>query len=407
MAKKIQRPEPEAVPTSLNSDNWNSGMAAFAREQQAKKERNLDDVPLGELPSEWQGEGDPRIWLHPSRAAATPDTDAQPDVAAVETAAMDMVREARETAPALAQAEADETAAVNQMVGMVIFGQGMEITAKLAKLRVLGELKKAKNYKNVPIKNAQGEIVRPKNFEELCEAFGMARASVDRDLENIAVFGEGVLMAQKTLGIGYRQLSALRGTMGELPDAQQEQVRELIADAAQSNDKEVVLAALDEIGARNAKLSKERDEALAQVEAQKKVQSKTAKRANELEIRLEQALNPSSEDERQKNLADARAALRGQLDTECNALVGLVSTLCNHVGNVRKADTERDADPVIDATMWEHINNRVSIMVQSMDDLIQSAGLDVNVVAEFDPEAWTGMRGEPDDFMPETEESQQ
>lgn len=373
MAKKIQTPEPEIDATNdARATDWG---AEFER----RKQHNSPEAVKA------------RAEAREAAKAAEVITDEN----ALETAAVDMVREARENAPALAQSEADETAAVNQMVGMVIFGQGMEVTAKLAKLRVLGELKKAKNYKNVPIKNAQGEIVRPKNFEELCEAFGMARASVDRDLENIAVFGEGVLMAQKTLGIGYRQLSALRGTMGELPDAQQEQVRELIADAAQSNDKEVVLAALDEIGARNAKLSKERDEARAQVEAQKKVQSKTAKRANELEIRLEQALNPSSEDERQKNLADARAALREQLDGECNALVGLVSTLCNHVGNVRKADTERDSDPVIDAATWEHINARMVLAFDSMRGLVLAAGMDV-YAPEYADADYGPHTGEPD-----------
>ena len=255
MSKKTIAPEvlteengPEAEPTVqvITAENWNSEMVAFAQEQQSKK--TLDPV-------DWQAEFDRRK-QHNSPEAVKARAEAREkellESTALEAAAADLVAEARTNAPSLAQAEADESAALNQMAGMFIYAQGMEVTNKLAKLRVLEQLKKAKNYKNLPIKTPDGQIARPKNFSELCEVFGMSRASVDRDLENIAAFGEGVLLAQKSLGIGYRDLRVLKAGLSALPEAQKEEVKELIAMAANPGHQEEILAAPDEMGVRTA-----------------------------------------------------------------------------------------------------------------------------------------------------------
>ena len=313
------------------------------------------------------------------------DTDAHLDEATLETAAVDMVREARAATQVVTSAELDAVARIGQLVGVARHSQFMEATNRVVWLKAMQELKKTGEYKNLPMQSAKGELVRPKNFAELCAAMGTSRSKVDEDLQNLALFGGTLLEEQGRLGISYPELRALRAGMQALPEDSQREVKDIIETAAKSGDKMELLAALSEMGVYNTTLTQERDEARAQVEAQKKVQSKTAKRANELEIRLEQALNPSSEDERQKNLADARAALREQLDTECSALVGLVSTLCNHVGNVRKEDTEsamaaqgdERREPIIDAAMWEHINSRMVLAFESMRGLVLAAGMDV------------------------------
>lgn len=355
MAKKIQTPESAVAGTPSTLD-----------EEQTKAlwRESIKD------PAEDQGEDDPRIWPRRRHANTAPD-------AALETAAMDMVRDARAATQVITSAELDAVARIAQLVGVARHSQFMEATNRVIWLKAMQQLKESGEYKNLPMQSSTGEMARPRNFAELCAAMGTSRSKVDEDLQNLAVFGDTLLKEQGKLGISYPELRALRAGIQGLPIDGQREVRDIIETAAKSGDKTELLAALSEMGVYNATLTKERDEARAQVDAQKKVQSKTARRANELEIRLEQALNPSSEDERQKNLADARAALREQLDGECNALVGLASTLCNHVGNVRKADTERDSDPVIDANMWDHINTRIAMAFDAMEGLALSAGLDV------------------------------
>ena len=337
----------------------------------------------------------PEVLTDENGPDAVSDTDAQVNEATLETAAVDMVREARAATQVVTNAELDDVSRTGQLVGVARHAQFMETTNRVIWLKAMQQLKESGEYKNLPMQSAKGELVRPRNFAELCAAMGTSRSKVDEDLQNLAVFGGTLLEEQGRLGISYPELRALRAGIQGLPEGSQREVKDIIEAAAKSGDKMELLAALSEMGVYNTALTQERDEARAQVEAQKKVQSKTAKRANELEIRLEQALNPSSEDERQKNLADARAALREQLDGECNALVGLVSTLCNHVGNVRKADTERDADPVIDAATWEHINARMVLAFDSMRGLVLAAGMDV-YAPEYADADYGPHTGEPE-----------
>lgn len=344
---------------------------------------------IDELPEEYQGEGDPRIWLRRRHA------ESEPDAAAVETAAVDMVRETRAATQMVTNEELGGISRVGKLVGMAQYAEVMENANRVARLKMLLHLKESGEYKNLPMENTKGELVRPKNFEELCVAVGTSRAKVEEDARNLSTFGERLLEGQKSLGIGYRELRALRSGMAALPEGEQKSVKALIEEAVSSGDKEEIYATLEEIGARNKKLHKELSETQKTLKSARDLQKKTRDKLDDLETRLGQALNPSSEDERQKNLADARAALREQLDGECNALVGLVSTLCNHVGNVRKADTERDSDPVIDAATWEHINARMVLAFDSMRGLVLAAGMDV-YAPEYADADYGPHTGEPE-----------
>lgn len=402
MAKKTNSAEP--IIEVSTAATWSRDMADFAEKRQAEKDASDADAapaqPAGAL-TDWNTVLEKRK-QHNSPEAVRARAEAReqaarnasaPDEAAVESAAVDLVREARAATQVVTTAELDDVSRTGQLVGIARHSQFMEATNRVIWLKTMQQLKMSGEYKHLPMQNAQGELVRPKNFAELCAVMGSSRSKVDEDLQNLAVFGGTLLEEQGRLGISYPELRAMRAGMQALPEDGQREVREIIDTAAKSGDKGELLAALSEMGVYNATLAKERDEAKAQMEAQKKVQSKTAKRANELEIRLEQALNPASESERQKNLADARAAFRDQLDMDCNALVGLVSTLCNHVGNTRKADTEREAHqgnsaarsdgatPIIDAALWEHTNARVLVAFDAIRALVLGAGLDL-----YDPD---------------------
>lgn len=335
----------------------------------------LDDIPdADDLPD------DMKLWA--KRRAAETDAPSPEAIAAVLEGDLE---EARASSVVTTHAELDILARMNQITGMLVYAQGMEATNKLAKLKLLAELKKEKTYKNMPVKNAEGRIVRPKNFEELCEAFGMARSSVDRDLENIAVFGEGVLLAQKALGIGYRDLRGLRGSMRELPEGERQEVKEIIAEAVASGDKEEFYAALEELGARNTKLARELKEAQRRSKAQEDHQAETTRQVTDLKSRLAQALNPSDETERQTALRDAQTAFTRTLDENCLMARGAVIALCTHVGNTLNTDigVTSFGDRIVDAALWEDANGRISLLCQAMRGLLLDTGLEVDFAAEY------------------------
>lgn len=368
-------------------------MADFAERKQAEKDAPADAADWGAELERRKRHNSPEAVRARAEAREQAARDAKaPDEAAVESAAVDLVREARAATEVMTQDDLLETMQINQMIGILNYSRVLNNLSKVTMLKALQRIKDSKGYKNMAIPGPDNTIIRPKNFAELCAALGMSRSHVDEDLRNLSIFGGTLLEEQGRLGISYPELRALRAGMQALPEDGQREVREIIDTAAKSGDKGELLAALSEMGVYNAALAKERDEAKAQMEAKNKVQAKTAKRAHELEIRLEQALNPASESERQKNLADARAAYRDQLDVDCNALVGLVSTLCNHVGNTRKADTEREAAggnsaaAIIDAAMWEHTNARVVVAFDAIRGLVLSAGLDWCAPEYADPD---------------------
>lgn len=360
------------------------------------------------MPEEWQGEDDPRLWLRPSRQAAAP--------AAVPAEAYDVVldnvlKEARQIAPTLAQEEEDKNARTNQYVGMARHAKAMERTSRVSWLLSMDHLKRTGTYKNVPVENTKGEMVRPRNFEELCEAMGTSRATVDRDLSNLAFFGAELIEDQKNLGISDRSLRALKAGIAALPEGEQTDAKDRLTQAVESGDKTAVRELLEDLVDEKKALAKKLAEAKKATKAAEDratvlegQSDEKSKKASELEIQLSMALNPASEDERQKNLADARAEFRAKFEEKYRAIIGAAGSLCVLVANGRNMDRCPD---LLDVALREYVDNRVSQMCQELRGLILDAGLDVDFAAEYDLEAFTGMRGEPDDFTPETDESQQ
>lgn len=300
----------------------------------------------------------------------------------------ELVQEARASTEVMSHAELSEILQVNQLVGTTAYARALDSVNKVTMLNALQRIKESKAYKFMVLPGPNGTVIKPKNWAGLCEALGLSRSKIDEDLQNLGEFGETMLEAQDSLGIGYRDLRRLRAGMAALPEAQQQEVKNLINEAIASNDKEEILATLDEMGVRNSKLSTEVADLRTEIKAKEALQSKTANRANELEMKLEMALNPTSESDRQRNMKEARKALRKSIDHACNMLVGEATTLCNGIINASKADTEaKDADKpsVIDADLWREINDRVGVACQTVRGLLSSAGLDVDINSSFGP----------------------
>lgn len=329
-------------------------------------------------------------YLEQPTAAVDVTVDAPPaSTDAVDLAAATLVREARASTEVMTTAEIAGIARVGQFVGMARYAEFMETTNRVARLKTLLHLKDTGVYKNVPMQNTKGEMVRPKNFEELCVAVGTSRAKVEEDARNLAVFGDKLLEEQKNMGIGYRELRALRAGVASLPEEEQGAAKDRITQAVESGDKTAVRDLLEDLMEEKRVLAKKLSAAKKAVKAAEdqahvleQQRDEKSQKANDLEMQLTLALNPSSEDERQQNLHAARAAVRAQLDEECNSLVGIASTLCTHIGNVRKADTEGTVlgAPIIDVELWEHMNTRVALAMDSVSALLLSAGLDVAAI---------------------------
>jgi len=359
----------------------------------------LADEPVETFTEEEEAAlADARIWER--RGHGTPSADADTELLA----------EARATTMTMTAADLAETALVNQMVGITSYARALDSLNKVTLLKALQSIKDSKSYKTMVIARPDGSIIKPKTWAGLCEALGLSRSKMDEDLENLAAFGEKLLEEQKNLGIGYRELRALRGGMAALPEERQLEIKELIADAAESNDKEVILATLDEIGARNKKLTAERDDAQAEAAALKKQRDEKSRKANDLEVKLERALNPASIDERQQNLAAARLAFRNSIDSMCVKVLGEFMFLCGTISNAMKADTEEThgfGENMLCFDTWDYVNNSVSTLFAEQRSLTLGVPLDVRFPAESSFAPITGMHGDPGDFSPGEHETQQ
>ena len=318
----------------------------------------MDDIELGPLASAYKDDYDKKM--------------------AEERGAQALVGSIREQLPQVAQAEQMETAQVNQLLGMMQYGRFIESVNRLTLLKTLKQLKERKAYKGLFLALPDGprEI---RTWEHLCTAFGLSRSAVDEDLANLAAFGESMLEAQQKMGVGYRELRGLRGTMAELPEEKRVEVRQLIEDAVASGDKENLLATLDEIGSRNKKLAEEKAAALADAEAARKVAADANTSRMKAQEELERIKHPRTENDHQTLLRLRRETHIKTITEQCQKITGMVVQLARMVS----ANPEVESDPLLDADTMARINRQVSVMCQNMRDTLLDSGADVDFAAVY------------------------
>ena len=318
----------------------------------------MDDIELGPLASAYKND------LEQKQAE--------------ERGAQALVGAIREQLPQVAQAEQVEAAQVNQLLGMMQYGRFVESVNRLTLLKTLKQLKERRAYKGAFIPGPDGprEI---RTWEQLCTAFGMSRSAVDEDLANLAAFGESMLEAQQKMGVGYRELRGLRGTIAELPEEKRVEVRQLIEDAVASGDKENLLATLDEIGSRNKKLAEEKAAALADAEAARKVAADANTSRMKAQEELERIKHPRTENDHQTLLRLRRETHIKTITEQCQKITGMVVQLARMVS----ANPEVESDPLLDADTMARINRQVSVMCQNMRDTLLDSGADVDFAAVY------------------------
>ncbi|HJA08924.1 MAG TPA: hypothetical protein H9962_07020 [Candidatus Mailhella merdigallinarum] len=327
------------------------------------------------------------------------ETPPAPD-AAFESAAAELVAEARQSSEVMAQADLAEALHYNQIIGLTHYARALDSINKIALLKSLQQLKDAKDYKNMILPEPDGGVIKVRTWQQLCDALGLSRSKVDEDLANLAAFGEDVLKAQDSLGIGYRELRGLRGGLAALPADEQAEVRDLIANAAASGDKEELLATLDEVGARNSRLSKELEEARADGKAKDSRISDKGRQIDDLQTRLARLTNPATPEARETLHAEQQDNIRRQVTIVCDRLVGEVSSLCRILAATAKYDSEHpDGLPVLTSPFWHELDERIGAAWMAAADLLTESGLDsvapaINP-ADFD-DAPTAFEVEPE-----------
>lgn len=311
-------------------------------------------------------------------------SDVSPDSLAAATA--DLVNEARAQAVTMTQGDLANTLEFNNLLGIARYARTLDTVNRVTLLKTLQRLKDNKGYRSLTIPGPDGQPYHPKNFGNVCEALGLSLSKVNMDLLNLAAFGEEMLQAQSRLGIGYRELRQLRAGLDTLPPEEREDVQAMIKAAAESGDKEEMLAALDEANARNKALADKLKAVKADLEQTHKVLSDKGARLDEAEIQLRRATHPATPDEAAKKLSQKRQILRSDLDDRCTDIIGKMTALCSQIAVVLREDTQgadTGAEPVLDAVTADYVTRRISLMCQDIRGVLLDFGIEVDFAAEM------------------------
>lgn len=298
----------------------------------------------------------------------------QPDTAPL--TGMDVLRD---RTVVMADVEYDATQLVLESRGALQHSQFIETVSRVSVLARLAQIKAAKSYKGAQVRGQDGTLMTIKTWTDYCNALGMSRAKVDDDLANLAMFGDNLLKMQEHLGIGYRDLRKLRAHMAELPEATQEEVR---AEIEQATDKEELLAALDEMGVRNAKLSAEKKELKKQLDTNDKLLKEAREKEYATRIQMEKALNPVTPDDEAVAAEDQMERVRHTLADACLAFekagTGIAAIMA------RLGNTEEGRGRLTDeqhAALIEECNERIGQAVVRVNTVFNGALVDVDIAA--------------------------
>ena len=337
----------------------------------AIKERSLVPLLTGlktmsaeELEHKAEGIGD-----MPSHASPVP----------VDPATEAAVAELRGRAVTLTDAELEASDLVAEVRGAARQSQFIETVSRTSVLARLARIKESKAYKGARVRTAEGGYVEVRTWEDFCSALGMSRRMVEEDLANLAAFGDNLLKMQDSLGIGYRELRKMRAHMAELPESAREEIR---AEIEQAGDREELLAALDEMGARNARLSEEKKDLQERLHTNDRLLKEAREKEYATRMQMERALNPTSPDEEARAAEAQMNRVRYGLSNAClefekagATLAGIMSRLLNtEDGRARLTDEQHDALVV-------ECNERLGQCVARVADALLTAGADVDMAA--------------------------
>lgn len=282
-----------------------------------------------------------------------------------------------------------------QQVGRVQGFQAAASGLSLAVIQWFSAMKASGEYKGRSFTDQRGNIHQPRTFDELCEAMGISRRTVDEALQNYAEFGEERLTEIRNLGLTVKDTRKIRKAIKDVDeDTKKEIFREL---KGSSPDElrvtiDVICAQHAQAQADKKKLEKKAEKLEETVEGLKAdivTKDEVAKSRNqqldEAKEALVRATSPHPADVEVKKLQKNTNA-RKLLDEKCNAALMAVFELA-----AQASATFQDADVSEDTAAYVH--NRISIMVKDMAARILEAGIDVDLTAEFAPNFGEALEG--------------
>ncbi|WP_448338576.1 hypothetical protein AB9L11_06585 [Desulfovibrio piger] len=274
--------------------------------------------------------------------------------------------------------ELDATALVMETRGALHHSQFIETVSRTSMLAKLARVKESKAYKGAHVRDSNGDVVVVKTWDDYCKALGMSRAKVDEDLANLAAFGDNLLKMQDALGIGYRDLRKLRANLAALPEADQQQIR---AEIEKAQDRDDLLAAMDEMGVRNARLAAEKKE----LEKQLATNDRLLKEAREKEYatrqKMEKAINPACQNDEEKAAELQMESQRSMISGKCVAFENAGTALAAAFGRMLSDDGRgRLTDAQLDELVaWA--NERLGLAVAKVAESLLASGADVDMAA--------------------------
>ena len=326
-----------------------TGLKTMSAEELAHKAEGIGDMPS-----------------HASPVPVDPATEAA-------------VAELRGRAVTMTDAELEASNLVAEVRGAARQSQFIETVSRTSVLARLARIKESKAYKGARVRTAEGGYVEVRTWEDFCSALGMSRRMVEEDLANLAAFGDNLLKMQDSLGIGYRELRKMRAHMAELPESAREEIR---AEIEQAGDREELLAALDEMGARNARLSEEKKDLQERLHTNDRLLKEAREKEYATRMQMERALNPTSPDEEARAVEDQMERVRHALTMCCRNLeqagaqVAAVMSRLNHTEDGRGWMTDEQYESLI-----RESNERIGQSVARVAELLLTSGADVDMAA--------------------------
>lgn len=215
--------------------------------------------------------------------ARTKNTTTEPvDVAPLDEQVLNQMQN---TGSALIAEHSEERDLVNQLLGQVQMADAFSKFSLTVSASKLAYVKENKLYRALQGKSTADGQQFSGTWEDFCQLLGRSRQQVDEDIANLRALGEEALESMSRMGIGYRELRQFR----KLP----EDSRSALIEAAKTGNHEAVEFLAEELIAKHQaekeQLTKERDEAHADYDAQSQVLANRAQELDQVKQELEKA----------------------------------------------------------------------------------------------------------------------
>lgn len=198
---------------------------------------------------------------------------------------LEHLSERQSEAQQLQAAYSEERDLVNQLLGQAQMADAFGKFSNTVFTSKLSYVKENKLYKAIAGKKNENGIQLQGTWDEFCNMLGWTPQHANDAINNLRAFGEEALESMSRMGIGYRDLRQFRKLDGDDKVA--------LIEAAKTGNQEAVEFLAEELIAKHAKekeqLTKERDEANADYDAQRQVLATRAQELDQTKLELEKA----------------------------------------------------------------------------------------------------------------------